>query len=174
MIAALLISMINGSIPESLLEISSDKVFSSFCGHTLLIKPMRWASIAFIRSPNMIISFALDSPINLLILDRPAVLHMKNEQGQGFFAALTGVQGTLATLEINGERMQTDFAELSKRWSGSFVLIWQPPIGYKGSIRRGHKGQVVSWLSERLAKIKGAGFTGKKSNKVYFQFGFYL
>nr|MBF0221052.1 AAA family ATPase [Desulfobulbaceae bacterium] len=104
---------------------------------------------------------------NLLTLNRPAVLHMKNEQGKAFFAALTGVQGDVATLEINGQAMQADFSELSKHWAGGSVILWQPPPGYRGSVRGGQTGQVVAWLSGQLAKIEGTGYIDTASSKVY-------
>jgi general secretion pathway protein A len=46
-------------------------------------------------------------------------------------------------------------------------MIWRPPTGYQGSIRPGHKGQVVAWLSEKLAAIEGSGYTGESSKEVY-------
>lgn len=103
---------------------------------------------------------------NLLTLNRPAVLHLKNEQGQTFFAALTSVQANVATLNVNGQAVQTDLSELSKRWAGGSVILWKPPAGYKGAVRKGHSGQVVEWLSGQLAKIEGAGYTGGTSTKV--------
>jgi general secretion pathway protein A len=104
---------------------------------------------------------------NILVLNRPAVLRMQNEQGQGFFGALVARQGSRVTIEVNGEPVRADLAELSKLWSGSFVMIWRPPTGYQGSIRPGHKGQVVAWLSEKLAAIESSGYTGERSKEVY-------
>jgi len=104
---------------------------------------------------------------NILILNRPAVLYMKNKQGKRFFGALVSVQGNLATIEVNGEPVRTNLADLPKLWSGFFVMIWHPPAGYRGSIREGHKGQVVSWLSEKLEEIEGPAYFGESSKEMY-------
>lgn len=103
----------------------------------------------------------------LLTLDRPAVLRMKNEQGAVFFAAMLKTSGDEASLEINGEASQVALSDLTRGWFGDFVLIWQPPPGYTGSMRTGSRGPVVSWLSDRLAKIDGTEYSGSKGRNVF-------
>lgn len=96
-------------------------------------------------------------------LNRPAVLQLRDEQSQNFFAALTALQGQTATLTIGTETRRVAVSALVSRWSGSYILLWQTPPNYRDVIRPGSRGPAVEWLSRQLALAQGRTTQGQKN-----------
>ena len=38
-------------------------------------------------------------------------------------------------------------------WAGAYVVLWQTPPGYRGSLRRGDTHETVGWLRQQLATV---------------------
>jgi general secretion pathway protein A len=43
--------------------------------------------------------------------------------------------------------------DLRDAWFGRYLLLWQTPPGYRGSLREGDRHGSVAWLRESLATI---------------------
>lgn len=89
-------------------------------------------------------------------LNRPAVLQLKDDEGQIHFAALTGMGHELVTLVLAGNKQTWSLKRLQQHWSGDFTLLWKQPPGYFDSIRPGHEGKDVLWLSQKINQIDQA------------------
>jgi general secretion pathway protein A len=84
----------------------------------------------------------------------PAVLKMKTEEGEGFFAALIGLNGENATFRLASETVTVPLKTLQARWGGEYTLLWrQPP--FSGILSPGTTGPHIEWLAERLAIVQG-------------------
>lgn len=94
-------------------------------------------------------------------LNRPAVLLLQGEDGQNFFATLTRLQDSTATVAIGTESVAVAMPALASRWSGRFTLLWQAPPGYREVIRAGSRGSLVAWLSGQIALAQGRTDDGK-------------
>ena len=97
----------------------------------------------------------------LRYIDRPVVLSQFSWRGQGGLYALWGAldgSGT-ALLQIGDEPLQLSAAQLqhtlSHNWSGKYTLLWRPPAAYRGALRYGAKGPLVTWLAHQRALLEG-------------------
>ena len=87
--------------------------------------------------------------------NRPAVLHMRDEQGQEFYATLTALADKTATFAIGTAARTVALGALAAQWSGHFTLLWRmPPIAGE-KMRLGERGPAVEWLSKQLAQAQG-------------------
>ena len=83
-------------------------------------------------------------------MDRPAVLKLQDDQGQEYYAALTGLNTETAVMHIGQEKRQVPVSEISRYWFGDFTIIWKVPADYHGEIRPGDRGPAVRWLAAQL------------------------
>ncbi len=102
---------------------------------------------------------------NVLSLNRPVMLKMINHDQEDFYMVLTGVQNDSLIFRAGDNEIRANLADVALRWSGLFVLLWQPPPGYEDSIRPGHKGLVVDWLEKQLAQLSGKKISSKNDSK---------
>jgi general secretion pathway protein A len=86
-------------------------------------------------------------------INRPAVLRMRAGTGAEVYAALTSLDAAHGTLAFGEQRSSLSIHELETLWRGEFTVLWQPPPGYFGPIRRGDKGTAIAWLTERLSQV---------------------
>jgi len=88
-------------------------------------------------------------------LNLPAVLTMRDEQGQEFSATLTGLDDKSATFVIGGENRKVALGVLAAQWSGHYTLLWRkPPVASK-KLRAGDYGPDIKWLGIQLAQLDG-------------------
>ncbi|NOX26395.1 MAG: AAA family ATPase [Deltaproteobacteria bacterium] len=104
---------------------------------------------------------------DLLRLNRPVILRMRNEAGQKFSMVLTTERGDQLELRAGRQKIIAGRADLARRWSGSYLLLWRPPPGYRGSIRPGHKGRGVKWLAGQLALATGKRYISDRDRPVF-------
>jgi general secretion pathway protein A len=88
-------------------------------------------------------------------LNRPAILHMRDNQGQEFFATLTRLDDKSATFAVGATARTVALDALAAQWSGHYTLLWRMPPVARKSIRPGERGPDVGWLSKQLAQIQG-------------------
>jgi len=88
-------------------------------------------------------------------LNRPAVLKLKNSQGQEYYSTLTALAGETATLVVGKQHRTVPISVLSEHWYGEFGLLWQPPPDYQRALRPGDRGKVVEWLDRQMAALNG-------------------
>lgn len=87
--------------------------------------------------------------------NRPVVLKLLDDQGQAYYAALTGLDGQTAMITLAGEPLRISTAQLQQYWYGEFTLLWHQPPGYSRAIHPGHEGESVVWLSRTMNRIEG-------------------
>lgn len=95
-------------------------------------------------------------------LDRPAVLHLRDDRGEEFLVTLTALRGETATVVVGGETKVVYLKALASQWSGGYTLLWRAPPEYRDVIRLGSRGPAVEWLQDRLALLPGAETTAQK------------
>ncbi len=103
----------------------------------------------------------------VLRLNRPAIFRMRNEEQQEFFMVLTADRGTQLEFRLGKEVVVAVPADLALRWTGSYIVLWKPPPGYRESIRPGHRGREVTWLAEQLALVAGEEYNQHASVDVF-------
>lgn len=92
-------------------------------------------------------------------LNRPAVLQLKDNQGQIYYATLTGLGHDIVTLVMASKEQVWSHDQLLQHWFGNFTLLWRQPPGYQDLIRPGDEGVDVIWLSQKINQID-------KSNEI--------
>jgi general secretion pathway protein A len=91
----------------------------------------------------------------LRLLNLPAVLNMRDEQGHAFQAALLWLEPQSATFGFGARTVQVALGALASQWSGQYSLLWRLPAPVQGTIRPGDRGAAVVWLRQQLARIEG-------------------
>src|SRR5512139_2397554 len=88
-------------------------------------------------------------------LNRPAILHMHDNQGREFHATLTRLGDKAATFAIVNNGIVVDINALALQWSGDYTLLWRLPPDEPRNILIGERGPSVEWLSKQLARTQG-------------------
>ncbi|MBK1702802.1 AAA family ATPase [Thiococcus pfennigii] len=103
---------------------------------------------------------------NLRFFDRPALLELDAGRGSEGFVALGALAGEIATLDLpDGRSAQIPVADLARRWSGRYLLLWQPPPVGTPLIGPSSSAEAVRWLRQLLAQAPGLGFAGGDSGR---------
>jgi general secretion pathway protein A len=98
-------------------------------------------------------------------LDRPAILTLRDEAGKIFYAIVTGINNSSATVH-NGSTTQTvSLNLLGKYFQGEFMTLWQAPQNFRPSLHPGERGADVDWLATQLTKLNG--LKGPEANLAY-------
>jgi general secretion pathway protein A len=88
-------------------------------------------------------------------LNRPAVLLMRDAQGQPFNAALVALDDKSATFAIGTEDKVVALGVLAAQWAGQYTLLWRVPQGVPENIPFGARGPAARWLITQLAHTRG-------------------
>jgi general secretion pathway protein A len=88
----------------------------------------------------------------LRVLDRPALLALRDAQGTEQLALLTRLQDETATLMVDGKQQSLPLAQLAQRSDGSFTTFWRAPRSWRDEVPLGVRGADVDWLAQRLAQ----------------------
>lgn len=88
-------------------------------------------------------------------LNHPVILKLTGLQGEDFYAALTALDDETATLRVGTEERTVAIGDLVRQWFGDFMLLWQPPPGYRSVIMPGERGSVVQWLALQMDVLHG-------------------
>ncbi|MDC8757431.1 ExeA family protein [Janthinobacterium fluminis] len=91
----------------------------------------------------------------LRLLDRPAVLSLRDGAGAPTYAVLTALGDAGATLRVGGVDSQLSLDALAARFDGSFVTFWRAPRSWRDEVTAGDRGPDVDWLARRLAQMHG-------------------
>jgi len=83
-------------------------------------------------------------------LDLPVVLELWDGLAAPYYAALIGLQEGQLHLKIADQMVETTQHALKDQWSGAYVVLWQTPPGYYGSLREGQSHETVGWLRLQL------------------------
>jgi general secretion pathway protein A len=91
----------------------------------------------------------------LRVLDRPAMLALRDAGGAEQLALLTRLQEDTATLMLDGQQQSLPLAQLAQRSDGSFTTFWRAPRSWRDEVPLGARGADVDWLAQRLAQQRG-------------------
>jgi general secretion pathway protein A len=58
-------------------------------------------------------------------------------------------------LTFGGEKRTVDLKELSKSWSGEYLLLWRAPREYRKELKPGEGGPLVAWIDRQLSLAQG-------------------
>ncbi|MEE4283235.1 MAG: AAA family ATPase [Pseudomonadales bacterium] len=86
-------------------------------------------------------------------LNSPVILELWDTQESPYYAALLGYDGELYRLRLGQQDISVSPRDLRDAWFGTYVLIWQTPPGYSGSLRQGDDHPTVAWLRARLEEL---------------------
>ncbi|MEM8765808.1 MAG: AAA family ATPase [Pseudomonadota bacterium] len=98
-------------------------------------------------------------------VDLPVILELWDEQPAPYYAALLAMQDGIVQLQLGEERLETTQRALREQWSGNYVILWQTPPGYQGSLRSGQTHETVGWLRQQLTGIVGASLASPTPNR---------
>ena len=88
-------------------------------------------------------------------MNRPAVLLMRDNQDQKFYATLTRLDDKSATFAVGAGTRVVALGALAEQWSGHYtVLLRTLPVASK-KISPGETGPDVKWLAKQLAQLQG-------------------
>jgi general secretion pathway protein A len=88
-------------------------------------------------------------------LNMPAVLYLLDDQGKGFYATLTKIEGESATFTTGTETREVNLGALASQWLGYYTILLHLPLDAHDSILFGTQGPTVQWLSKQLALAQG-------------------
>ena len=97
--------------------------------------------------------------------DRPALLRMRDPEGNEGYVALGSLDAEHATLDIPDGSIQVALARLDALWLGEYVMVWQPPPVGSTVIGPGSTRTAVRWLRKLLSQVPGIEFKDVKSNR---------
>jgi general secretion pathway protein A len=90
-------------------------------------------------------------------INRPAVLHVFNNDGRDAYVTLARLENNQAVVLTGDQEQQVSIDDLESHWYGEYSLLWQKPPYYAKPLLQGHKGAVVQWLDQQLARLLPAG-----------------
>lgn len=86
-------------------------------------------------------------------LNVPVVLELWDRGAAPYYGAVTAMTGDVITLHLGEDVLTVRTSDLRDAWFGSYVLLWQMPPGYAGSLKRGDRHPSVAWLRDRLRQL---------------------
>jgi general secretion pathway protein A len=95
-------------------------------------------------------------------LNLPAVLLMRDNQDQKFYATLTKLEKQSATFDVGAETRTVALGALAEQWSGDYTLLWRKPPVVSKPLRLGDHGPDVQWLGKQLAQLHGKAADASK------------
>lgn len=83
----------------------------------------------------------------------PVVLELWDSEGAPYFAAVTHMRDGQLTLHLGDTVLTVKPQALRDVWFGQYVVLWQTPPQYRGSISRGNTHPTVNWLRVQLGAL---------------------
>ena len=81
------------------------------------------------------------------------VLELWGQGSAPYYAAVTGCDGDAIDLHLGSEQLRVGQAALRDAWFGSYVVLWQMPPDYQGTLKRGDRHPSVAWLRSQLENL---------------------
>ncbi len=85
----------------------------------------------------------------------PAMLHLQDDQGHKYYATLTNLDATSATLIVDNKKYNINHDFIAQHWSGVYSLLFRQPRDVHENMQLGESGPSVEWLSKQLAQVQG-------------------
>ncbi len=86
--------------------------------------------------------------------DLPAVLTLSHDDARLGQAVLTAIEQNDAVVDTPLGQQRFSLAELGERWTGEYLLLWQPPFGSRYIGPQSPQTQ-IRWLQQRLDMYEG-------------------
>ena len=83
-------------------------------------------------------------------LDSPVVLELWDDQPDPYYGALKRFDGRVYEIAVGNKTYSVQPKDLRDSWFGAYVILWQTPPSYRGSLREGDEHSTVKWLREKL------------------------
>ena len=91
---------------------------------------------------------------DLRLLDRPAVLTLRDDPVAPNYVLLTALDKRNATITPPGGAPQTiGLDALAARFGGEFTTFWRAPRSWRDEVTVGDHGPDVDWLAKRLSQL---------------------
>lgn len=87
-------------------------------------------------------------------LNRPVILHMLDERGRRFYAALTRTDGHAATFAVGDKAVTVALGALASHWSGDYTALLRLPPDKQNALAGANRAS-GEWLSRQLALARG-------------------
>ena len=104
----------------------------------------------------------------LVKYNRPAVLELRNHNGEAVYAVLKSIDNNNANLLLVNHELNVPVDELESSWSGSYIVLWKPPFPENESLAKGYVGPDVLWLRHQLDSIEGKDKAEYSSSNLQF------
>ena len=87
--------------------------------------------------------------------DLPAVVRLRDNLGQGYYATLLSISSDGVELQLPYTHIVVSQAWFEKYWSGDMMLLWTAPSVFTRSIQQGYQGELVSWIDNNVSAALG-------------------
>lgn len=84
-------------------------------------------------------------------LDHAAVLELWDDQSDPYYAAVLARHDNTLTIGLGEKMVEITADALANHWYGTYIVLWQMPPDYRGSLQMGDAGPSVAWLRQHLA-----------------------
>ena len=98
-------------------------------------------------------------------LNRPAILHLTDEQGAAHQVVIMELSAASARLMLDQRIVSVTTASLSRYWNGDYLLLWRPKVTDNKVLSVGNQGSEVLWLRRALAQLKNESVSKQASDK---------
>jgi len=86
-------------------------------------------------------------------LDLPVVLELWDQGAAPYYGAITAARDDGFLLHLGDAQYRVTPADLRNVWFGSYVVLWQMPPDYAGTLERGDRHPSVGWLRRQLETL---------------------
>ena len=104
----------------------------------------------------------------LIKYNRPAVLELRNQNGEALFSVLKAIDSNNVTIKLVDQELVIPTEELQQLWSGSYIILWKPPFPENESLAKGFVGPDVLWLRHQLDNVEGKQQAEYSSSNLKF------
>ena len=87
-------------------------------------------------------------------LNVPVILELWDAQTSPYYAALLASDGARYQIKVGEQTVVVTPRDLRDSWFGAYVVLWQTPPGYTGSLREGDDHSSVRWLHQHLQELR--------------------
>jgi len=80
------------------------------------------------------------------------VLVLWDDSSNPYYGVLTNRTGATYDLSLGSTKYRISARDLRDAWFGAYILLWQTPPNYSGSLRQGVTHSNVAWLRQKLTE----------------------
>ena len=107
-----------------------------------------------------------ESDVFAPITAKPVVVELWDDASTPYYGAIIGSSDGRFQLQIGEQSLSVQPRDLRDAWFGSYVLLWQTPPNYRGSLREGDQHASVLRVRSTLADLHGT--PDSDSNSTFF------